>query len=174
VLMEGTTEWKTLGELPEFGGTPPTIAPPGAAPGPSPLPGVAPTSRASEMVSGPAIGLMITGILNILFAASQIVKTVLGSAKHMVQSTGNPDMDKMVAMFMGPLGLLFGGVWLLTGVLMLFGGIKMKKLEAYGLVMAASILGMVPCLSTCCVLGLAIGIWALVVLSKPEVKAAFH
>ena len=175
VLAEGTTEWKTLGELPEFGGTPPTIAPPGAAPAPAAFSGMAPTSRASELVTGPAIGLMVTGTLEILFAASQIVRLLLGGSRHMTQSTGNPEMDKMIGMMMGPVGLLITGICLLTGVLILFGGIKMKKLESYGLVMAASILGMIPCFSSgCCLLGLPIGIWALVVLSKPEVKSAFH
>jgi hypothetical protein len=28
--------------------------------------------------------------------------------------------------------------------------------------------------SPCCFIGLPIGIWALIVLAKPEVKAAFH
>jgi len=175
VLVEGTTEWKTLGELPEFGGTPPTIAPPGAAPAPAAFPGVAPASRASEMVNAPATGLMITGILTILFAAYEVVSTLFSGARHMPQSMGNPEFDKMVATMMGPMGLLIGGLWLLTGLLQLFGGIKMKKLEGYGLVMAASILGMIPCFSYgCCVLGLPIGIWVLVTLSKPEVKNAFH
>jgi hypothetical protein len=50
----------------------------------------------------------------------------------------------------------------------------MKKLESYGLAMAASIIAMIPCVSPCCLLGLPIGIWALVVLMKPEVKSAFH
>jgi len=37
----------------------------------------------------------------------------------------------------------------------------------------ASILAMVPCISPCCLLGIPIGIWALVVLMKPEVQQAF-
>jgi hypothetical protein len=36
-----------------------------------------------------------------------------------------------------------------------------------------SIVAMVPCLGPCCIVGIPIGIWALVVLMKPEVKAAF-
>jgi hypothetical protein len=32
----------------------------------------------------------------------------------------------------------------------------------------------VPCISPCCLVGLPIGIWALVVLNKPEVKSSFH
>jgi hypothetical protein len=38
----------------------------------------------------------------------------------------------------------------------------------------ASILAMIPCFTSCCCLvGLPIGIYALVVLNKPEVKSAF-
>ena len=51
---------------------------------------------------------------------------------------------------------------------------KMKKLESYGWAMTASILALAPCISPCCLVGLPIGIWALVVLAKPEVKSAFH
>ncbi|MEY2428203.1 MAG: hypothetical protein QOJ40_1088, partial [Verrucomicrobiota bacterium] len=58
--------------------------------------------------------------------------------------------------------------------LILFGGLKMKKLESHGLAMGASIIAMIPCISPCCLVGLPIGIWAVVVLSKPEVKGAFH
>ena len=32
---------------------------------------------------------------------------------------------------------------------------------------------MVPCISPCCLLGLPFGIWALSVLNKPHVQAAF-
>jgi hypothetical protein len=39
--------------------------------------------------------------------------------------------------------------------------------------MTAAILAMIPCLSSCCIVGLPLGIWALVVLSKPEVKSEF-
>ena len=32
---------------------------------------------------------------------------------------------------------------------------------------------MLPC-TCCCIAGLPVGIWALVILLKPEVKSAFH
>jgi hypothetical protein len=35
------------------------------------------------------------------------------------------------------------------------------------------VVAMVPCLSPCCILGLPLGIWALIVLMKPEVKSSF-
>jgi hypothetical protein len=52
--------------------------------------------------------------------------------------------------------------------------LKMKRLESHGLAVTASILAMLPCTSPCCIIGLPLGIWALVVLSKPEVKSAFR
>ena len=56
----------------------------------------------------------------------------------------------------------------------LFGALKMKRLENHGLAMATSVVAAVPCISPCCLIGLPIGIWAIVVLLKPEVKSAFH
>jgi len=60
------------------------------------------------------------------------------------------------------------------GVLITYGGIKMKNLQNYSLAMSSSIIAMIPCLSPCCCLGLPIGIWGLVVLSDANVKAAFR
>src|SRR6266850_1917170 len=69
VLAEGTTEWKPLSEFPEFfasapgtsGTTPP---PPPTVPTMQPL-GSFPHSAAADQVNGPAIGLIVTGALNI-------------------------------------------------------------------------------------------------------------
>jgi hypothetical protein len=33
---------------------------------------------------------------------------------------------------------------------------------------------MIPCTGPCCIVSLPLGIWALVVLMSPDVKAAFH
>lgn len=49
----------------------------------------------------------------------------------------------------------------------------MKQLQKWTLAVTASILAMIPCLGPCCLIGIPIGIWALVVLFKPEVKSAF-
>src|ERR1051326_6342673 len=63
VLAEGTTECKSLAELPEFfGATPPPS--PGAPTPPPTMPtmplGSYSTSAATDQVNGPAIGLLIT------------------------------------------------------------------------------------------------------------------
>jgi hypothetical protein len=177
VLAEGTTEWKPLSEFPEFFGTamPPLT---GAPPPPPTMPtmplGSYSTSAATDQVNGPAIGLIITGALNIVLALLRGIMILAGIGMSSFQGTGNADAEKMLAGFMGTFGIASGVIGLLGGIFILFGGIKMRKLESYGLCMAASIVAMIPCLSVCCPLGLAIGIWSLVILSKAEVKSVFH
>ena len=63
----------------------------------------------------------------------------------------------------------------ITALLNIIGGIQMLRLRSYGLALFASILAAIPCIScsACCGLGEGIGIWALVVLLNPEVRAAF-
>lgn len=179
VLAEGTTEWKTLSEFPEFFGSAPgptgapqTSAPP-SFPTIQPL-GAYPTSAAADQVNGPAIGLIVTGALNIVLAVARGLMSILGFGMNMLQNTGNAEAEKMIGSLMGTFGIAAAVIGILGGIFILFGGIKMRKLESYGLCMAASIVAMVPCLSACCLVGLPIGIWSLVMLSKPEVKSAFH
>jgi hypothetical protein len=176
VLAEGTTEWKPLSEFPEFFGAASPL--PGSFPPPPTMPtmplGSYSTSAATDQVNGPAIGLIITGALNILFALLRGVTMLAGIGLGAFQGTGNADAEKMLATFMGTFGIASCAIGVLGGIFILLGGIKMRKLESYGLCMAASIVAMIPCLSVCCPLGLAIGIWSLVILSKAEVKSVFH
>src|SRR5262245_35849368 len=57
--------------------------------------------------------------------------------------------------------------------IIIYGAVKMLKGSSYGWAKAASILAIVPITSCCFLIGAPIGIWALVVLSKPEVKIFF-
>lgn len=58
------------------------------------------------------------------------------------------------------------------GVVMIIGALRMMRLESYRWAMTASILALLPC-SPVSLLGLAAGIWSLVVLNRREVSAAF-
>ena len=177
VLPEGATEWKTVGELPEFAA--PATPPPG--PGMPPAPGLAipsmPTTAAygasSDQVNGPAIALIVLGALNIVLAVGRIAMTLAGFGTAALQNSSN-DMQKSVLAFMGTFGIALFAIGIIGGLLILFGGIKMRRLQSYGLCMTASIVAMIPCVSVCCIIGLPIGIWSLVVLSKPEVKSLFQ
>jgi hypothetical protein len=173
VLAEGTTEWKPLSEFPEFflstsapGATPPPPAP--GLPTMQPLGSYGPP--AAEQVNGPAIGLMVVSILEIAFAAVSLLLQIIGVSILGANQTGNQALANLMS---GTAGILSSILVIILAGVILVGAVKMKRLENYGLAMAASIIAMLPC-SLCCIAGLPIGIWSLVVLSKPEVKSAFH
>lgn len=60
----------------------------------------------------------------------------------------------------------------LAGVIAL-AAYKMQRLQLHGLAVTASVLAMLPC-HPGFIIGLPIGLWSLMVLSRPEVKAAFR
>jgi hypothetical protein len=167
VLPDGATEWKALGQLPEF-------AAPAAAPGliaPIPPGPLVPGPSVAEQVNGPAIGLIVAAVLGALLKLVLLICNLLGAS---FASHSRMPSDAWVNLFSGALGAVSSVVGIALSVVILLGALKMRKLESHGFAMAASVIAMVPCLSPCCFLGLPIGIWAVVVLSKPEVKNAFH
>lgn len=62
---------------------------------------------------------------------------------------------------------------LLISLVILLAGVNLQKLSSSGLVKTGAILSFIPCISPCCFLGLVFGIWTLVVMAQPDVKAGF-
>ena len=126
-------------------------------------------------VSGPATGLLVTAIVGIVFGVISTVMNIFGMGmaglSGAVRDLG--PFDSMLPMMSGAMGIATTLISIGVGVLIIYAALQMKKLQSYGLAMAGTIVAMIPCISPCCILGLPIGIWALVVLLKPEVKAAF-
>ncbi len=71
----------------------------------------------------------------------------------------------------GSVGAVFTTIGSLVTVL---GAARMRAAKGRGLALTGSILAMIPCFTSCCLAGLPIGIWAIVVLSNADVKAAFE
>jgi len=152
VLPEGATEWRALGDLPEFASGPPQAVP---------------SRPAAEKLNGPATGLIVVAVLGFLTQSVSFFWNVFGMS---FRGLGN---EQMMNMFTGTIGVIFNLIGVAIGVVIVIGALKMKKLESHSWAMASSILALIPCVSPCCVVGLPIGIWALVVLSDADVKAAF-
>ncbi len=103
-------------------------------------------------VNGPAIGLMVTAGLGVLGALISIVLTL-------VPIGGDP-----ADMYGEQFAFLSGAIQI---------GLNVIGIAVCGFIFWASIEAMIPCLSPCCIVGLPIGIWAIIVLMKDEVKSAF-
>jgi hypothetical protein len=180
---QGEFDWKPLSQFAEFaealGVKPPVVAPPPSF-APAPVTAVAAAAPAFDAravalqkASGPAIGLMITAGLGLAMNALSILIHLLRSAPPPPPPGLPPNLEHLLEVLNGPMGIFFAIFGLAISGLVLFGAIQMQKLSSRGLAMTAAILALVPCFSPCCVVGLPIGIWALVVLLKPEVSSQF-
>lgn len=167
IQAEGQTGWQPLSAFPELApGLPPSpITPPPAF-------GAAPAANAVDRVRAPATALLVVGILLVVLALLSIVMNLAGFRQ--TPKFGNPQIDQYIQAMSGTPGTVMALVEVLIGGLVVFAALKFKRLESYGLVVAGTVLSMLPCTSSCCCIGLPIGIWILVVLMKPEVKSAFH
>jgi len=137
--------------------------------------------EATSKVKNPAIGLLVVGILGAAVGALSLISNAvgMGSNADQLQKLRDQGMeipawaDSMLATS-GTVGVIGNLVVVAVSVFIAFAAMKMMKLQSRGLVMTAAILAMIPCFSSCCcVAGIPIGIWTLIVLNKPDVRSAF-
>lgn len=127
-----------------------------------------------DRVKGPAIGLIILGAIGIIF--SLIGLLTKGLMQDSLRSVMPPEDFARIEGFLHAdtmVGIAMRVVMLLISAFVLYGGVQMLHLRNRTIVMIAAVAGMIPCIGPCCLIGLPVGIWALVVLSKPDVKQAF-
>jgi hypothetical protein len=160
-------------------------------------------ARIKGRVQAPAIALIVVAILNLLLVVFQVGRTILVAItspqelvkerdemlkqaeegkllpKGFLDSYKQQQQGQSAESFKNQslaVGAIVSALWALTALLPLLGGIRMLSMRSYGLCIVGAISTAIPCLSCsgCCCLGEIIGIWALVVLASPEVRAAFH
>jgi hypothetical protein len=132
----------------------------------------APASDPRDQVNLPATLLMVFAGIGIVLQIVGLLLRILGiGIGAMSREVGPGGVAELMS---GAIGIVAGILGILIGGFIIYAAMQMKELRGYPLAMAASIVSMVPCLSPCCCIGLPIGIWCLVVLLRPEVKAAFR
>ncbi|MGO8837277.1 MAG: hypothetical protein ACLQAH_13585 [Limisphaerales bacterium] len=175
VKAESDAEFRTLAEFPEFADA---LAALTAPPPPLTVSGAGTDGArdaALKLVKGPAIGLIIVASLGVayyLFSGLFTLFTGGAMFSHEMPPNIPPQMQALIQGMQGPLA---GVTSLLVAALngfVLFGAIKMLRLQNHTVAIVASVAAILPC-QCCCLFGLPFGIWALVVLNKPEVKSQF-
>lgn len=151
---------------------------PASAPSPAQFPGMsffnidAQRERALSMVKGPAICLMIYACLTVGVAMLGLLGG-FNQQNYREMPGLDPKMAEMMEKFQGPINLISSLIILVVAAVIFYGAWRMKDLKSYGMAVTASIMAFLPCSCPCCFLGMAFGVWALVVLNNPEVKAHF-
>ena len=133
-------------------------------------PGGGGSGNAAQKVSIPATLMMILSGLAILVSIANIVLNVLGVGLGAMSGDSDVAMNQA---FSGIAGIVAAVIAIILNAIVVFGAIKMKKLEGYTFALVSAILFTIPC-SFCCVVNTPIGIWAIVTLVNAEVKAAFR
>jgi hypothetical protein len=135
------------------------------------------SSEAASLVKGPAISLIVLGALGAAMQGLGMLIKLLGMGGgdlSQLEEVLGPEAARWIAMLQSPVvAVVTTAVGLAAAALLIVGGLKMMKLESYALAMIAAVVAAIPCLSPCCCLGLPFTVWAVVVLLKDEVKAAF-
>jgi len=150
---------------------PPPTPPPGGAAPPAASPQPAPMGHEKTPVNGtgkivaPAVGLMIAGLWKLLSAFNNALFLLPGGSRW---------LDKIMGehFFSGRGSLVIFGIVLfklVPGLLILFGGYQMLRRQSYAWAVAAAILSIVAC----SLIGLPMGIWALIILLQPDVRETF-
>ena len=149
---------------PMYSPPPPPIVPP-------------PTSGAgaAQQVQGPALGLLITGIIGIVLNLISLAMNALGAGMSGLSGMGGSSgaTDRYMQYMSGGVGIVSAVIGLGVSAFVIWAALQMKQLRNWNMSVAASIVAMIPCIGPCCLIGIPIGIWSVIVLMKPEVKAAF-
>ena len=146
--------------------------PPPASPQPPQPPQAMPSANAAQEVAGPATGLLITAVIGGFFVFLGLLVNLLGfSLGTMMADSGEEQFAQWIS---GGFGVTSSVIGLLVAGFLIYASLEMRKLSQWGLAVGAGVVAMLPCISPCCLIGLPVGIWSLVVLTKPEIKAAFH
>jgi hypothetical protein len=120
----------------------------------------------SGLVMAPAIALLITAVLGVLINLFQIV-IVFAAPQFLQQNPFGQDAPPA-------LSAAFGVIFALVSAVIAAGAASMMRIRTYPLSMTSAILSMLNISNCCCVLGLPFGIWALIILCREDVKAAFR
>lgn len=143
----------------------------------------APSGAAKELLNLPSLFIIILGALGGLLILSSMVSEAGGASQRMLEEMMR-NMPEGQREQMAPLmelagrsrggGIFWSLITLGLAGFVIFAGLQMRSLKNWGVSLAGAILVMIPCsTSCCCCLGIPVGIWALITLTKPEVKSAF-
>lgn len=130
-------------------------------------------SAAAAAVKMPAILLMVTSGLSVVLAGFAVIaNSFMLQMMRDIHAQQNQPMPPIFETMYGPAGTVMNAFSALLSIVTFVGALRMMSLRSWGLAVTGAICAIVTC--SCCFVGMGIGIWALVVLVRSDVKSAFR
>jgi hypothetical protein len=145
-----------------FSEDPPGAANPYASPAPVDSRRPMGSEEIREQLRIPAICLMVMAVLSVIWRVVDFVFCML-----LLANARPDDSPRLIG------GLIGDAVATILLIITIIGCNSMLKLRSIESARSAAIISCIPCCSPCLVFGIPFGIWALVILNKPEAKRAF-
>jgi hypothetical protein len=140
----------------------------GGNPGPQ-----TPNSNVSGKVLPPAIFMLAIAGLCLVFGLIGFANAVLVTPLP-VDPNAPPIVQEFAKGQYGPIAATVQGLAALAALVTIIGSVQMIRQRSRPLAYVAAVLSMINFGNFCCVLGLPAGIWAVIILSMPDVAAAFQ
>lgn len=133
------------------------------------------TNDIKSRLNPPAIGLIVVGSLNAVIGVLSLLSGLLRLLGISGGSALPADEAERAGFYVGTFIVYGSGLLaLIAAPVVIYGAVQMLKGRKIGLAKTSAILAIVPLTSCCFLLGIPIGIWALIVMSKPDVRAFFN
>jgi hypothetical protein len=151
-----------------FGETNPYSSPVGYGGGPSGDP-----NAVRGKVLAPAIALIVVAGLGLLGSLFNVVFAL--TANPIPPDPNAPEfLQALNQNTTGPTTAIIQSAFAILNLVIIAGGVQMARMEMRPFAIVASVLAMANFGTCCCILGLPVGIWSLVILLLPDVAAAFR
>jgi hypothetical protein len=122
----------------------------------------------------PAICMYVVCGISIGYGVLSLASLAMGFHGPM-PDMGDPQQQAQMLALSKTMGFGIWFIFILRDVFLIYAFSRMHMATAYGIAMAGAVISVIPCLgSPCCLLGVPFGIWALVILNDPAVKAGFR
>jgi hypothetical protein len=122
-----------------------------------------------SLLRWPAICLVLVALLGLLFNSAFLALCILSPGVEPIPVLPQP----VQALITNEVYIGMACFWIVYDLLMLAGAIQMARGHGYWLALGSAILAGINLSFPCCLLGIPITVWSLILLVRPEVRAAF-
>lgn len=130
-----------------------------------------PNQPSTGKILAPGIALIVVGAIGLIASVFNVIFALV--VEPQVDPNAPEFVRQMQAGAAGPMTAVIQAVCVFMNLFIIFGGVQMGRVSMWGVALGASIVAMVNFGTCCCVVGIPIGIWSIVILTQEDVRQLF-